>query len=59
MYGAEDLARWRRPDGTILPPAYFMDPLEKIGYITELDFYIFEEVLKTLDKWERQKEENW
>ena len=55
VYGAEALARWRRPDGTILPPAYFMDPLEKIGYITELDFYIFEEVLKTLDKWERQK----
>lgn len=55
VYGAEALARWKRPDGTILPPAYFMDSLEKIGYITELDFYIFEEVLKTLDKWERQK----
>lgn len=55
VYGAEALARWKRPDGTILPPAYFMDSLEKIGYITELDFYIFEEVLKTLDKWDRQK----
>jgi diguanylate cyclase (GGDEF)-like protein/PAS domain S-box-containing protein len=55
VYGAEALARWKRPDGTILPPAYFMDSLEKIGYVTELDFYIFEEVLKTLDKWKRQK----
>lgn len=55
IYGAEALARWKKPDGTIVPPAYFIDSLEKIGYITELDFYIFEEVLKTLDKWNRQK----
>ena len=55
IYGAEALARWKKPDGTIVPPAYFIDSLEKIGYITELDFYIFEEVLKTLDKWDRQK----
>jgi diguanylate cyclase (GGDEF)-like protein len=55
VYGAEALARWKRPDGQILAPAYFIDSLEKIGYITELDFYIFEEVLKTLDKWDKQK----
>lgn len=55
IYGAEALARWKKQDGTIVPPAYFIDSLEKIGYITELDFYIFEEVLKTLDKWNRQR----
>lgn len=55
IYGAEALARWKKPDGTIVPPVYFIESLEKIGYITELDFYIFEEVLKTLDKWNRQK----
>ncbi len=54
VYGAEALARWRKPDGKILPPVYFIDSLEKIGYITELDFYIYEELLKTLDKWDRQ-----
>jgi diguanylate cyclase (GGDEF)-like protein len=54
VYGAEALARWRRPDGEILTPYYFIDALEKIGYITELDFYIYEQVLKTLDKWTRQ-----
>lgn len=54
VYGAEALARWRKPDGKILPPVYFIDSLEKIGYITELDFYIFEELLKTLDKWDMQ-----
>lgn len=58
VYGAEALARWKRPDGSILTPAGFIEPLEKIGYITELDFYMFEEVLKTLDKWDRQKRRN-
>ncbi len=55
VYGAEALARWKKPDGSVLTPFYFINALEKIGYITELDFYIFEEVLKTLDKWDRQK----
>ena len=54
VYGAEALARWKRPDGKILPPGVFIDSLEKIGYITELDFYIYEEVLKTLEKWDKQ-----
>ena len=54
IYGAEALARWHRPDGKVLSPAIFIDSLEKIGYITELDFYIFEEVLKTLDNWRRK-----
>lgn len=55
VYGAEALARWKKPDGTIVAPVYFIDSLEKIGYITELDFYIFEETLRTLDKWKKQK----
>ena len=41
-------------DGKILPPGVFIDSLEKIGYITELDFYIYEELLKTLEKWDKQ-----
>ncbi|MCM1105613.1 MAG: diguanylate cyclase [Blautia sp.] len=55
VYGAEALARWKRPDGTVLAPAVFIDSLEKIGYITELDFYIFEELLRTMDRWKKQK----
>jgi diguanylate cyclase (GGDEF)-like protein/PAS domain S-box-containing protein len=58
VYGAEALARWRRPDGEILTPYYFIDALEKIGYITELDFYIYEQVLKTLDRWKKQGRRN-
>lgn len=58
VYGAEALARWKKPDGKVEAPIYFIDSLEKIGYITELDFYIFEEVLKTLDKWKKQNRKN-
>jgi EAL domain-containing protein (putative c-di-GMP-specific phosphodiesterase class I) len=54
VYGAEALARWQRADGEILTPYYFIDTLEKIGYITELDFYIYEELLKTLERWKRE-----
>lgn len=54
IYGAEALSRWRRADGQVLPPIAFIESLEKIGYIKELDFYIFEEVLKTLEKWRKK-----
>lgn len=51
IYGAEALARWKKQDGRILFPGEFLEPLEKIGYVTELDFFIFEELLKTMEKW--------
>jgi diguanylate cyclase (GGDEF)-like protein len=54
VYGAEALARWRKPDGTILSPGKFLEPLESIGYVTELDFYIFENLLKTMSRWRKQ-----
>ena len=54
VYGAEALARWQKPDGKLLAPAAFLAPLEQIGYIMELDFYIFEELLKTMTRWQAQ-----
>lgn len=54
IYGAEALARWQKADGSIVPPGAFLGPLEKIGYVTELDFYIFEELLKTMEKWQKE-----
>lgn len=55
IYGAEALARWQKPDGELLAPGAFLEPLERIGYVTELDFYIFEELLKTMSRWQKQK----
>jgi diguanylate cyclase (GGDEF)-like protein len=54
VYGAEALARWKKPDGKVLAPAAFLEPLESIGYVTELDFYIFEQLLKTMSRWKHQ-----
>src|SRR5690606_14099589 len=34
--GAEVLARWRRPDGTLVPPAAFIPMAEQSGLIFEL-----------------------
>lgn len=51
IYGAEALARWRQPDGTLTGPASFIAALEQNGSITELDFYIFEKLLGVMRKW--------
>lgn len=54
MIGAEALARWRNPDGTYKLPYEFIDILENVGYITQLDFYIYEQTLKCLAKWKKE-----
>lgn len=53
IIGAEALARWRNDDGTYKLPFEFIPVLEKVGYIDELDFFIYEEALRTLEKWKR------
>ncbi len=54
IYGAEALARWQMADGTCIGPNRFIPVLEKLGYITELDFAIFEQLLKTMERWEKE-----
>lgn len=51
IIGAEALARWRRKDGTIRMPGEFIPVLEKVGYIVEVDFYMYEKVLACMKKW--------
>ena len=53
--GAEALSRWKRSEEEILSPASYIDSLERIGYITELDFYIFEELLRAMERWGREE----
>lgn len=53
VIGAEALARWRNVDGTYIMPGEFIAVLEKVGYIDELDFYIYEQVLHTLVEWKK------
>ena len=51
IVGAEALARWVKPDGTVIPPDSFIPVLEKRGLISDLDMYIWEEVCRWQSKW--------
>lgn len=51
VVGAEALARWIKPDGTMIYPDQFIPVFEKNGFITRLDIYIFEQVCKQIRKW--------
>lgn len=50
LCGSEALVRWIK-DGKMIPPFRFIPVLEEEGYITELDFYVFEQVCKDISKW--------
>ena len=51
IVGAESLARWRKEDGSYLPPVRFIPVLEKYGFITDLDQYLWEAVCK----WQKRR----
>ncbi|MBX9847051.1 MAG: EAL domain-containing protein [Xanthobacteraceae bacterium] len=46
LRGAEVLIRWRKPDGTIVPPAMFIPLAESSGLIIELTRELMKRVLK-------------
>ena len=51
IIGAEALARWQKEDGSFLSPAVFVPMLEKTGFITDLDKYIWDSVGKWIHGW--------
>lgn len=44
IIGAEALVRWNHPTKGILPPGEFVPILESCGFISKLDYYVWEEV---------------
>lgn len=54
MKGAEALARWIKPDGTIVMPKDFIPFMEREGLILGLDWYMLEEVCIFLKKQKEQ-----
>lgn len=48
--GAEALCRWRTSEGKLIPPFEFIPMCEKTGLVTELDFCIFDKVLRYQQK---------
>ena len=49
--GAEALVRWIQPDGKMVMPGDFIPLFEQNGFVVQLDFYIYEQVLKMLRRW--------
>lgn len=50
LHGCEALVRWQQGD-QLVPPFKFIPLLEDEGSITDLDFYIFENVCSDIRKW--------
>lgn len=50
IIGAEALVRWIRPDGTMLSPDSFVPLYERNGRIVDLDYYMFEHVVRFIRK---------
>lgn len=49
IVGAEALARWRRPDGMLLPPSAFIPLAERTGAIKELTLQLLARLVHDLD----------
>ena len=50
--GAEGLVRWNNPDFGFLSPGVFIPIFEQNGFISQLDYFVWETVCKTLKKWQ-------
>ncbi len=48
MISMEALVRWRTEEGRIIPPNVFIPVLERFGYVTQLDEYVFNTVSEYL-----------
>ena len=48
-YGAEVLVRWKKPSGEIVLPNEFIPIFERNGFITKLDYYVWEKVCQFID----------
>lgn len=52
--GAEALVRWNHPTKGFMSPAQFIPLFEKNGFIEKLDMFVFEEVCRYLNDWQRK-----
>lgn len=48
MTGAEALARWNHPVRGLISPGFFVPIMERVGYVSQLDMYMFEESCRFL-----------
>jgi diguanylate cyclase (GGDEF)-like protein/PAS domain S-box-containing protein len=55
--GREALVRWRRPDGSVVPPADFIPVAEESGLIVPLGRWIFDSAMRQAALWNRGRRE--
>ena len=51
IVGAEALVRWKHPERGMIFPGQFIPVLEKNGFISDLDLYVWEEACSHIRKW--------
>ncbi|MCR4735519.1 MAG: EAL domain-containing protein [Treponema sp.] len=51
LKGAEALCRWLRPDGSLIPPSFFIPIAEKNGFIIFLDTAIWRMAFAAVKRW--------
>lgn len=51
IIGAEALVRWLHPEKGMIFPGEFIPLFESNGFITQMDFYVWEMVCKSLSSW--------
>lgn len=57
VFGAEALVRYKDHLNNIISPSEFIHPLERSNLIRYVDFFVFEEVCKTLKDWKDKGKE--
>jgi len=51
VVGAESLVRWKKEDGSMVPPGVFVPVLEQYGFVSDLDQFVWEEVCAWQRAW--------
>jgi diguanylate cyclase (GGDEF)-like protein len=54
LIGAEALCRWNHTKLGWISPGEFVPALEDAGFISELDFYVWERVCQDLNRWNKE-----
>ncbi|MEG2648500.1 MAG: EAL domain-containing protein [Anaerovoracaceae bacterium] len=54
IIGAEALVRWKHPKFGMLSPGVFIPLFEKNGFISKLDYYVWEESCRMIKEWKEK-----